>query len=51
MATLTGTQPKTRLNTAEEEIIAGFVALIFFGHTGKARNDHATLQSRCGEPS
>ena len=32
MATLTGTQPKTRLNTAPEEIIAGFVALIFFGH-------------------
>jgi hypothetical protein len=50
MATLTGTQPKTRLNTAEEEIIAGFVALIFFGHW-QSQNDHATLRSRCGEPS
>ena len=31
MAILIGTQQKTQLSAAQEEIIAGFVALIFFG--------------------
>jgi hypothetical protein len=31
MAILTSTQQKTQLNVAQEEVIAGFVALIFFG--------------------